>query len=386
MSIKKISFIIFNFLYCIIGFAQNQSILGNDYFVRESIKYKNTEYLFATKQKQFGYLLKISENLQVDTIATFKTNTSLSGFNKIFIHKNKIYINLDKVKELYINDSVKFIYPKSVYNILCFNLKGKLLWQNHFETTYPFGVNNFKIIPTNKKGIRLGFNTHDQIIINKDTIGTKKSMRKSFFVELNKKGNLIEAFDCSDLYNSSLLYSFKKYRSNQLALMLNHPENVSVSNKEVFNIKNNLFEKYINTNSLNIDNVYVFDKSLYILTIEHQLIKYNGRKLKNQIQIENNFTPESSKKSEITERAVFDNGKYLTYVCTYEIRDKDKRWNDTDSLEKVHFEIRHINKKDMTVYKSYTKILDAKNWTTVTNCGEKEMKVIIDGNYYNINL
>ncbi len=381
---QKLIFI-FYFWICSFGFSQEQNLLNDNFFVREITKHKDVEYFLATEQKEFGYLLKIDKNSKVDTLAALKGNSSLNGFNTIFFHKNRIYLCLDKLKELEINNTQKFSYSKNVHNILCFDLKGKLLWQNYFEPKYTFGASDFKFVPTNKKNVRLGFNSYQNIVVNKDTIGSEKGDRQSFFLELDKNGKFIDVLACSKHYKSSILFSLINYRSKQLALMLNYTENQTLSNREIFNINDNITDKYIITGQLNIEDIYVFDKYFYVLTFDNELLRYRKNKLKNSITITNHFIPESSKRADFPEKHVFDNGKYLTFVCSYEIRDKNSKATDHRTLENIHFEIRHINKKDLTIQKSHTISINTENrWAKVTSCNENEMKILIGGKYRKI--
>jgi hypothetical protein len=379
---KNIILLSISLLYSLLTFSQGKAIIDTTLFCREIFSYGDSEYILADKKSK-AFLLKTTNNTVVDTIITFKADPAVTGFNNLFINKERIYIRFDGMTKLTINDSISFVSPKLIYNVICFDMNGKLIWRNYFQPEESiYGVKNLFITSGCINKIKLGFNVGTKLIVDKDTIGSEYFDNRAVIIVLNRKGHFTKVVDYSAYFKSSMFYKYNRYGFKNTGLMLNSWDNKS-SAKKIYNTSSCRPKIYFDNDSLQITDFYVFKNQLYVLTKEGYLIKYIGKRASGSIKLVSSFIPEESKKATISQKSVFDNGEYLTYVCAYEIRDKNKKWSDWGSLEKIYVDIQHFNKENMKLYKKENaEIFNLKNWATITSCRENELKINKDGKYF----
>jgi len=384
MKIKGLLFIcifIFHLSY------SQQNLYDESLFCSETFSFGKYNFLFSSKGNN-GYLIKLENYKVIDTISSFNSDKKLNGFHKIYINNKNIYIVFDALKELNINDSIKLKSKKLRNFIVSLNHKGDLLWHNFIEPlSLPKSPKDFKMADDTKKNIFIGFTSRDRIIINKDTIGKSSFKDRATIVKLNTKGEFVDIIDFSQNYRSSRIYQLKKHENEPLAITLNYPKRRNGLKGEpkklqLINKKTEVEKKYIELDSLQMIDVIYSRPFIYIFTWEGYLFKMKNKKVITQIKITSQIPDGAEKQKNITQKKIFDNGDYLTYVSQFEFKDKDKSWDTPISLNKVYFDIKHINKNTLEIIDYDTKIItDNMNWVSVQNCKKNEIGVIIDGTY-----
>ena len=380
MKISKTS-IIFLFLFQF-SFSQ-KNILADNLFCRETVSFGKHTFLFASEGKS-GYLLKLENNIVKDTLSTFYADKTLSGFHKLYVNKNNIYLVFDSVKELTVNDTTKIKTKNPINHIISLNHNGKLLWHNSFQPASDSAKDFVIAESTKRENLFIGFNSWGRVIVDKDTIGKPIFKNRATVLKINKEGEFIDIIDFSKIFKSSRIYQLKKRKNKPVAITLNYPENISTTNKKLQLISNQRRAKknYLNTDSLQLIDVFYSKPFDYLFTWEGYFLKMKRKKIKKSIKFDNKPPNGTEKQTDINHKKIFDNGLYFSYVSLFEFRDSGKSWDTPNSLIKVYVEIKHVDKITLKVIASDSQtIQETKNWVSIESCDKNQIGIIVDGKY-----